>query len=143
LFGMTARPRTTESRVGALLSEGPNRPPGVRRSDVAEITSPIRPRDRHEPGIAAAGQFTHPRNALWRFTLVRNNNASYGFLASFRPALTEARPHGSPPAQPAVGEPPGELRARALAFSTSGSPRQGPKSGLSPPISYVMLGTPA
>jgi hypothetical protein len=92
-----------EQLVGALLNEGPNRSPGVRRSDVAEITSPIRPRDRHEPGIAAAGQLTHPRNALWRFTLVRNHNAS---MASFRPALTEARQHNQPSASRPVNSGP-------------------------------------
>jgi hypothetical protein len=89
--------------VGALLNEGPNRPPGVRRSDVAEITSPIRPRDRHQPGVAAAGQFTHLRNALWRFILVRNHNAS---VASFRPALTEARQHNQPSASRPVNSGP-------------------------------------
>jgi Protein of unknown function (DUF1003) len=92
-----------EQLVGALLNERPNRSPGVRRSDVAEITSPIRPRDRHEPGIAAAGQLSHPRNALWRFTLVRNHNAS---MASFRPPLTEARQHNQPSASRPVNSGP-------------------------------------
>jgi hypothetical protein len=63
------------------------------------ITSPIRPRDRQESGIAAASQLTHPRNALRRFTLVRNHNAP---MASFRHALTEApqrstKPHWNRP----------------------------------------------
>ena len=51
------------------------------------ITSPIRPRDRQESGVAAGGQLTHPRNALRRFTLVRDPDAP---MASFRHALTEA-----------------------------------------------------
>jgi hypothetical protein len=62
------------------------------------IASPIRPRDRQESGIAAASQLTHPRNALRRFTLVRNHNAP---MASFRHALTEApqrtQPHWNRP----------------------------------------------
>jgi len=77
----------------------PGRSPGIRRRDFAAITPPLRPRDRQEPGIAAGGQLTHPRNALRRFTLVRNHNAP---MASFRHALTEApqrqsRPHWDRP----------------------------------------------
>jgi hypothetical protein len=51
------------------------------------IASPLRPRDRQERGIAAAGRLAHPGNALRRFTLVRHHGTS---MASFRPALTEA-----------------------------------------------------
>ena len=62
------------------------------------ITSPIRPRDRQEPGIAAGGQLTHPKDALRRFTLVRDHDTP---TASFRPALTEVpqrkQPHWDRP----------------------------------------------
>jgi hypothetical protein len=65
------------------------------------ITSPIRPRDRQEQGIAAGGQLTHPKDALRRFTLVRNHDTP---TASFRPALTEApqrkQPHWDRPVNP-------------------------------------------
>jgi hypothetical protein len=65
------------------------------------ITSPLRPRDRQERGIAAGGQLTHPRNALRRFTLVRHHDAP---MASFRHALTEApqrnQPHWDRPVKP-------------------------------------------
>jgi hypothetical protein len=57
------------------------------------ITSPLRPRDQQEPGVAAEGQLTHPRNALRRFTLVRNHNAP---MASSRHALTEAPQRNQP-----------------------------------------------
>ena len=62
------------------------------------IASPLRPPARQEQGIAAAGRLAQPRNALRRFTFVRDHNAS---MASFRPALTEApqrkQPHWSRP----------------------------------------------
>ena len=62
------------------------------------IASPLRPPARQEQGVAAAGRLAHPRNALRRFTFVRDHNAS---MASFRPALTEApqrkQPHWSRP----------------------------------------------
>jgi hypothetical protein len=67
------------------------------------ITSPIRPRDRQESGIATAGRLTLPKDALRRFTLVRNHDAS---MASFRPALTEARQHNQPPADRPVNSGP-------------------------------------
>ena len=58
------------------------------------ITSPIRPRDRQEQGIAAAGRLTLPKDALRRFTLVRNHNAP---MASSRHALTEAPQRSTKP----------------------------------------------
>ena len=58
-------------------------------------------------------------------------------MASFRPALTEA-----PAAQPAALETARSIPGRALASSMSGSPCQGPGSGLPPPISNVMPSTP-
>jgi hypothetical protein len=64
------------------------------------------PSARQVQGIAAAGQLAQPRNALRRFTLVRDHSAS---IASFRPALTEARP-----AKPTASRPPGQFRAAPL-----------------------------
>ena len=57
-------------------------------------------------------------------------------MASFRPALTEAHPRKQP--QRATRSIPG----RALASSMMGSPCQGPRTGLTPPISNAMPGTP-
>ena len=97
----------------------PSRSPGVRRRDFAVITSPIRPRDRQEPGIAAGGQLTHPRDALRRFTLVRDHDAS---MASFRPALTEA-----PQRQPGrTGDRPVNSGPRPCLFDV-GFPLSGPQ----------------
>jgi hypothetical protein len=59
-------------------------------------------------------------------------------MASFRPALTEAP---AAPIQAALGTA-RSIPGRALASSMSGSPYQGPGTGLPPPISYVMPGTP-
>ena len=58
-------------------------------------------------------------------------------MASFRPALTETpqRPTGRTGIARSIPD-------RALASSMSGSPCQGPGSGLPPPISNVMPGTP-
>ena len=67
------------------------------------ITAPIRPRDRQGSGIAAAGRLTLPKDALRRFTFVRNHDAS---MASFRPALTEARQPSQPPASRPVNSGP-------------------------------------
>ena len=67
------------------------------------ITSPIRPRERQEQGIAAGGRLAHPRNALRRFTFVRHHSAS---MASFRPALAEARQPNQPPASRPVNSEP-------------------------------------
>lgn len=59
---------------------------------------------------------------------------TYGFL--------QTRPHGSSAAQPGRTEAARSIPDRALASSISGSPCQGPGSGLPPPISNVMPGTP-
>ena len=59
----------------------------------------------------------------------------YGFL--------QTRPHGSPrSANPAALGTARSIPGRALASSMSGSPCQGPGSGLPPPISNVMPSTP-
>ena len=69
------------------------------RRDRVATTPPA----RQVPGIAAAGQLAQPRNALRRFTFVRDHNAS---MASFRPALTEARQPNQPPASRPVNSGP-------------------------------------
>lgn len=69
------------------------------------ITSPIRPQDQQEQGIAAASQLTRQG----RLTALHSRSPpprTYGFF--------QTRPHGSPPAQPAASKPPGELRAAPL-----------------------------
>ena len=58
-----------------------HRPPPIASDNIK------RPRRALASGIAPAGQLTHRRNALRRFTLVRNHNAP---MASFRHVLTEA-----------------------------------------------------
>ena len=99
------------------------------------ITSPLRPRDqRQESGIAARGQLAHPRNALRRFTFVRDHNAS---RASFRPALTETPAAHNQAALGTARSIPG----RALAFDV-GFPLSGSSTGLTPPISTSVPGTP-
>src|SRR5450755_2551717 len=98
------------------------------------IASPLRPRtQRQESGIAARGQLVQPRNALRRFTFVRHHDAS---RASFRPVLTEA-----PAAQPAALGTARPIPGRALAFDV-GFPLSGSRSGLPPPISTSVPGTP-
>jgi hypothetical protein len=100
------------------------------------IASPLRPRtQRQESGIAARGRLTHPRNALRRFTFVRDHDTP---MASFRPALTETPAAHNQAALEAARSIPG----RALASSVSGSPYQGPGTGLPPPISTSVPGTP-
>jgi hypothetical protein len=63
------------------------------------IASPLRPPAQQESGFAAAGQLTHPKDALQRFTLVRDHDAS---MASSRHALAEipqriTKPHWDRP----------------------------------------------
>ena len=98
------------------------------------ITSPLRPRDqRQESGIAAGGRLAHPRNALRRFTFVRHHDAS---MASFRPALTEA-----PQRQTGRTGTARSIPSRALAIDV-GFPLSGSSTGLPPPISTSVPGTP-
>ena len=86
-------------------------------------------------GHRRCGTARPPRNALRRFTLVRHHDTP---MASSRPALTEA-----PAAQPAALGTTRSIPGRALASSVSGSPCQGPGTGLPPPISTSVPGTPA
>lgn len=92
------------------------------------IASPIRPRspDRNRASLPRASS-PPPRNALRRFTFVRHHNAP---TASFRPALTEARPRQTttPTDRPVHSGP-------RPCSSMLGSPCQGPSTGLTPPIS--------
>src|SRR6185437_6688127 len=67
------------------------------------------------------------------FTSVRHHNAS---TASFRPALTEA-----PAAQPAALGTARSIPGHALAFDVE-FPLSGSRSGLPPPISTSVPGTP-
>ena len=98
------------------------------------MASPLRPRDRQELGIAAAWRLAPPRNALRRFTFVRDHDAP---MASFRPALTEAPAAHNQAALGTARSIPG----RALASSVLDSPYQGSRTGLPPPISTSVPST--
>jgi hypothetical protein len=98
------------------------------------IASPLRLRVRQESGIAAAGQLAHPKNALRRFTLVRDHNAS---TASSRPALTEARPRNQPRADRPVNSGP-----RPCLIDV-GFPLSGPQDRTFTSDLNAMPGTPA
>jgi hypothetical protein len=67
------------------------------------ITSPIRPPVSTGTGHRCWRPARPPKDALRRFTLVRNHNAS---MASFRPALTEAHRRIQPPASRPVNSGP-------------------------------------
>jgi len=98
------------------------------------IASPLRPRPRQEPGIAAAGQLAH-------------RGTPYGASLSFA-TTTHPWPLSDPPsrkprsAQPSRTGIARSIPGRALASSVSGSPCQGPGTGLPPPISTSVPGTP-
>src|ERR1035438_5222277 len=77
-----------------------------------------------------------PRNALRRFTFVRDHDAP---MASFSPALTEAPAAHN---QAALGTA-RSIPSRALASSVLDSPYQGSRTGLTPPISTSVPSTPA
>ena len=100
------------------------------------IASPLRPRQRQEPGIAAAGRLAH-------------QGTPYGASLSFA-TTTHLWPLPDPPSRKPPQrqnwphwEPPGQFRATPLPLSVSGSPCQGPGTGLPPPISTSVPGTPA
>jgi hypothetical protein len=99
------------------------------------IASPLRPRQRQESGIAAAGQLAH-------------RGTPYGASLSFA-TTTHLWPLSDPPsrkprsAQPSRTGIARSIPGRALASSVSGSPCQGPGTGLPPPISTSVPGTPA
>ena len=98
------------------------------------IASPLRPRHRQEPGIAAAGQLAH-------------QGTPYGASLSFA-TTTHLWPLPDPPSRKprSATSRTGIARSipgRALASSVSGSPCQGPGTGLPPPISTSVPGTPA
>jgi hypothetical protein len=112
----------------------PSRSPGVRRRDFVVIPSPLRPlTQRQESGFAAGRQLARQRAPY---------GASLSFATTTHLWLLSDPPSRKPAdakrqRQPAARSIPG----RALASSVLGSPCQGPRSGLSPPISYVMSGT--
>ena len=87
-------------------------------------------------GHRRCGTARPPRNALRRFTFVRHHDTP---MASSRPALTEAPAAHN---QAALGTA-RSIPSRALASSVSGSPCQGPGTGLPPPISTSVPGTPS
>ena len=98
------------------------------------IASPLRPRHRQEPGIAAAGRLAH-------------RGTPYGASLSFA-TTTHLWPLPDPPSRKprSATSRTGTARSipgRALASSVSGSPCQGPGTGLPPPISTSVPGTPA
>ena len=86
-------------------------------------------------GHRRCGTARPPRNALRRFTLVRDHDTP---MASFRPALTETPQRIT--SRTGIAR---SIPSRALASSVSGSPCQGPGTGLPPPISTSVPGTPS
>ena len=97
------------------------------------IASPLRPRQRQEQGIAAAGRLAH-------------QGTPYGASRSFA-TTTHLWPLSDPPSRKLrnATSRTGTARSipsRALASSVSGSPCQGPGTGLPPPISTSVPGTP-
>jgi len=97
------------------------------------IASPLRPRHRQEPGIAAAGQLAH-------------QGTPYGASLSFA-TTTHLWPLSDPPSRKprSATSRTGIARSipgRALASSVLDSPCQGSKTGLPPPISTSVPGTP-
>ena len=98
------------------------------------IASPLRPRHRQESGIAAAGQLAH-------------RGTPYGASLSFA-TTTHLWPLSDPPSRKPPQRIPSRtgtarsIPGRALASSVSGSPCQGPGTGLPPPISTSVPGTP-
>ena len=98
------------------------------------IALPLRPRHRQESGIAAAGRLAH-------------RGTPYGTSLSFA-TTTHLWPLPDPPSRNSrsATSRTGTARSipgRALASSVSGSPHQGPGTGLPPPISTSVPGTPA
>ena len=98
------------------------------------IALPLRPRHRQESGIAAAGRLAH-------------RGTPYGTSLSFA-TTTHLWPLPDPPSRKSrsATSRTGTARSipgRALASSVSGSPYQGPGTGLPPPISTSVPGTPA
>jgi hypothetical protein len=96
------------------------------------IASPLRPRQRQEPGIAAAGRLAHQATP-------------YGASLSFA-TTTHLWPLSDPPSRKLRSatsrtETARSIPSRALASSVSGSPCQGPGTGLPPPISTSVPGT--
>ena len=97
------------------------------------IALPLRPRHRQESGIAAAGRLAH-------------RGTPYGTSLSFA-TTTHLWPLPDPPSRKSrsATSRTGTARSipgRALASSVSGSPYQGPGTGLPPPISTSVPGTP-
>ncbi|HEY5248573.1 MAG TPA: IS3 family transposase, partial [Dermatophilaceae bacterium] len=97
------------------------------------IALPLRPRHRQEPGIAAAGRLAH-------------RGTPYGTSLSFA-TTTHLWPLPDPPSRKSrsATSRTGTARSipgRALASSVPGSPCQGPGTGLPPPISTSVPGTP-
>jgi hypothetical protein len=98
------------------------------------IASPLRPRERQEPGIAAAGQLAH-------------RGTPYGATLSFA-TTTHLLPIPDPPSRKlrSATSRTGAARSipgRALASSVLDSPCQGSRTGLTPPISTSVPSTPA
>ena len=97
------------------------------------IASPLRPRYRQESGIAAAGRLAH-------------QGTPYGASLSFA-TTTHLWPLPDPPSRKLRSATSRTGAARsipgcALASSVSGSPYPGPGTGLPPPISTSVPGTP-
>jgi hypothetical protein len=98
------------------------------------IASPLRPRERQEPGIAAARQLAH-------------RGTPYGASLSFA-TTTHLWPLPDPPSRKlrSATSRTGIARSipgRALASSVLDSPCQGSRTGLTPPISTSVPSTPA
>ena len=98
------------------------------------IASPLRPRERQESGIAAAGRLAH-------------RGTPYGASLSFA-TTTHLWPLPDPPSRKlrSATSRTGAARSipgRALASSVLDSPYQGSRTGLPPPISTSVPSTPA
>ena len=103
---MTARPRTTESPGRSVAERGTqqtSRGKTLRRRRDHVANPPSGPT---RTGHRCRGPVHPPEERLMALHSRSQPQRIYGFL--------QTRPHGSPPAQPAVGEPPGELRAAPL-----------------------------
>jgi hypothetical protein len=100
------------------------------------ITAPLRPRQRQEPGIAAAGRLAHQGTPY-------DTSLSFATTTHLWPLSDPpSREHPRSAYQAALGDRPGQFRDRALASSMLDSPCQGSRTGLTPPISTSVPSTP-
>ena len=105
MFGMTARPGTTESPGRSAAERGTQQTSrGIAQTSPRSRGQSALGTDTNRASLPRAS--SPPEERLMALHSRSQPQRIYGFL--------QTRPHGSPPAQPAVGEPPGELRAAPL-----------------------------